>query len=185
MSNPVDYPSETAKYRNLTTPYCRGAGLDIASQGSPVVPWAWQLDLPHEEFSYYNGGGAPRGPIQLRGHAHALPVETESLDFVYSSHLLEDYPRERWPEIMKEWARPLKHMGYLIILVPERERWAAALARGQSPNCSHAGPEPVLGDMSAAAQATGCLEVVIEKLTDLWPEDYSILGVFRRKGLSL
>ena len=73
----------------------------------------------------------------------------------------------------------LKSGGYLIILVPERERWAAAIARGQSPNCSHAGPEPVLGEMSEAARKVNLI-VVEERLTDLWPEDYSILGVFQK-----
>lgn len=175
----ISYPSETSKYLALTVPYCKGCGLDIASQGSPVVPWAWQFDLPHAEFAHYNAGGSPRGPIQLRGHAHQLPVETGSLDFVYSSHLLEDYPRERWPEIMAEWSRPLKSGGYLIVLVPERERWAAAIARGQSPNCSHSGPEPIVGDMTVAAEKVG-LRVIEDRMTDLWPEDYSILGVFQK-----
>jgi SAM-dependent methyltransferase len=174
----LSYPSETSKYLSLTVPYCKGCGIDIASQGSPVVPWAWQLDLPPDEFAHYNAGGSLRGPIQLRGHAHALPVESGSLDFCYSSHLLEDYPQERWPEIMREWSRVLKSNGYLIILVPERERWNAAIARGQTPNCSHAGPEPLVGDMSKAATAVG-LRVVIDQMTDLWPADYSILGVFQ------
>jgi SAM-dependent methyltransferase len=174
-----NYPSETSKYLKLTTPYCKGCGLDIASQGSPVVPWAWQLDLPPAEFDHYNAGHAPRGPIQLRGRAESLPVETGSLDFVYSSHLMEDFPQEKWPEIMGEWSRVLKSGGYLIILVPERTRWAAALARGQSPNCSHSGPEPVEGDMTKAAEKIG-LKVIIDKMTDLWPEDYSILGVFQK-----
>jgi hypothetical protein len=50
--------SETSKYRHLTEPYCRdGAGrpltvLDVASQGDPVVTWAWQLDLPEAEFHH-------------------------------------------------------------------------------------------------------------------------------------
>jgi len=175
----ISYPSETSKYRHLTTPYCKGAVLDIGSQGSPVVPWAWSLDLPPDEFAYYNGGGSPRGPIQLRGHMDKLPIDSGSLDAVYCSHVLEDVPQERWPEIMTEWSRVLKSGGYLIILVPERERWEAAIARGQSPNCSHAGPEPLVGDMSKAAEQVG-LQVVIDQLTDLWPDDYSILGVFRR-----
>ncbi len=45
--------SETAKYRHLTAEYCfqndmPAVGVDIASQGDPVVPWAIQLDLPIE-----------------------------------------------------------------------------------------------------------------------------------------
>ena len=80
---------------------------------------------------------------------------------------------------MGEWARVVKSTGYLIILVPERTRWEAAIARGQSPNCSHAGPEPVVGDMSVAAEKIG-LRVIRDSMTDLWPEDYSIVGIFQK-----
>ena len=89
--------SETGKYRHLTSPHCLladgspGCGVDIASQGSVVVPWAISFDLPQDEFDYYNDHHAPKGPIHLRGHADKLPFESGSLDFVYASHILEDF----------------------------------------------------------------------------------------------
>lgn len=176
----LSYPSETAKYLHLTIPYCHGTVLDIGSQGSPVVAWAWQLDLPPEEFEHYNGGGKPRGPIQFHGHMDSLPwIQSGSLDCVYCSHVLEDVGQHKWPDVLREWMRVVKPGGHIVILVPERERWAAALARGQSPNCSHAGPEPQVGDMSKAALEVG-LEVIKDEMTDLWPEDYSILGIFKK-----
>ncbi len=178
--------SETSRYRHLTRPYCLlpngepGCGVDLASGGDPVVSWAWQLELPHDQYAYYNCNTPVRGPIQLRADAFTHRAsEADSLDWVYSSHLLEDKPRDQWPAIMAMWASMLKPGGLLILLVPERTRWEAALRRGQSPNCSHAGPEPAVGDMSIAAVAAG-LEVVEDRLTDLTPEDYTILGVFRR-----
>lgn len=177
--------SETNKYRQLTTKYCYradgqpGCGIDIASQGDPVVPWAWQLDLPVAEFSHYNSGHEPRGPIQLRANGiHHLAAEPGTLDFVYSSHLLEDNLEEDWDRILKLWSLMLKPGGYLIILVPERHLWANALKRGQSPNCSHK-YEPLVGDMSRHAKAIG-LEVIEERLTALDHQDYTIMGVFRK-----
>jgi SAM-dependent methyltransferase len=179
--------SETARYRHITRKYCLlpngepGCGVDLASGGDPVIPSAWQLELPHDQYDYYNAHTLIRGPVQLRADAFTHRAsEADSLDFCYVSHLLEDRPQEQWPGIFARWASMLKPGGYLIILVPERTRWEAALARGQSPNCSHAGPEPAVGDMSVAAIAAG-LEVVEDRLTNLDENDYTILGVFRRK----
>src|ERR1041384_5361907 len=89
--------SETEKYRPLTTPYCYsaheqpGCGVDIGSQGDPVVPWAMNFELPEDKFAWYNSNNKPHGPIQLSGDASQLPFNSDSLDFVYSSHLLEDF----------------------------------------------------------------------------------------------
>jgi SAM-dependent methyltransferase len=191
--------SETGKYRHLVAPYCfipnpdtnrfpppyfgervPGTVLDLASGGDPVVPWAFQLELPHEEYAYYNANTPVRGPIQIRANAFThRAVEHGSLDAVYASHLLEDKPPSEWQDIFALWSSFLKPGGYLIILVPERNLWAAALARGQSPNCSHAGPEPLVGDIGRHGAAVG-LEVVEDRLTALDPNDYTILTVLRR-----
>jgi SAM-dependent methyltransferase len=170
-----NYRSETEKYRELTTPYCKGCGIDIASGGDPVVPWAWQFDLPVSEFSHYNSGKV-LPCIPLRGRADKLPVENFSLDFVYSSHLLEDYLESQWNAVLIEWSRVIKPGGHLVILCPERKLWAAALIKGQTPNCSHK-YEPFLGDITRHANAIGGLIVKIEKLTNLFEGDYSILFV--------
>lgn len=181
----MNYRSETEKYRHLTKRYCYvdvlevpGCGLDIASQGDPVVPWAWQLDLPAGEFSTYNNGNPAQGPIQLRGHADRLPVEDRCLDFVYASHILEDFPEDQWPMIFAEWARPLKPGGYLIILIPDRALWVAACEAGQTPNDAHR-REGEVGLMTRFALAAGLI-VITDSLTNCFPGDYSILGVFRK-----
>lgn len=183
----MTFMSETSRYRSLTRKYCLrqdgepGCGVDLASGGDPVVPWAWQLELPHDRYAYYNAGHPVRGPIQLRADAftHAAS-EPESLDFVYSSHLLEDTAQSDWPRILGFWSSMLKPGGYLIILTPERNLWAAALARGQTPNCSHSGPEPLVGDVGNAGIAAG-LEVVEDRLTALDQNDYTILTVLRKR----
>ncbi len=182
--------SETARYRHLTAKYCwipsdgigikmPGCGVDLASQGDPVVSWAWQLDLPPAEFAFYNDNHEPRGPIQLRADAtQHRASEPETLDFVYASHLLEDVLEEDWDRVLSLWASMLKPGGHLILLVPERTLWAEAIAAGQTPNCSHK-YEPFVGDMSRHALAIG-LEVIEERLTECHPGDYTILGVFRK-----
>lgn len=182
----MSYPSETSKYRHLTRKYCfrsdgePGCGIDLASQGDPVVPWAWQLDLPHAEYMFYNDYHPIRSPVNLRTDAFGRFVEGNSLDFVYCSHLLEDRRYEDWPEIMRNWRLALKPGGNLIILCPERELWAQAIRRGQCPNCSHR-HEPLLGDLTRAGEAAGLITIE-ERLTNVFDADYSILYVGRNPG---
>lgn len=171
--------SETSKYRSLTTKYCftsdgkPGCVVDIASQGDPVVPWAWSLDLPPEKFAWYANGQPPAGPIQLRGDAAHLPIDNCSLDCLYSSHLLEDF--EHWEPVLREWVRVLKPGGKLVILVPDRGLWAAALAKGQPPNCEHR-HEAQVGELSTYAKLIG-VHVIEDRLTNLFDGDYTILFV--------
>jgi len=172
----MSYQSESSKYRHVFEKYCSGCGLDVGCQGEPAVPHAWGIDLPAFEFEAYNGGAAARGPIQLRGSATMIPAGTASLDFVISSHLLEDY--EDWMPPLKEWVRVLKTGGKLIVLIPDRERWAAALRNGQPPNDAHR-HEGRAGELSEYAERLG-LRVIEDRLTDLSAEDYSILFVAQK-----
>ena len=168
--------SETARYQHLTTRYCEGCGIDVGSQGSPVVPWAWQLDLPPAEYSIYNGGAQLPGTVQLRGRGESLPVETGSLDFVYSSHLLEDF--SDWKPLLSEWVRVLKPGGHLIILIPDKKLFAAAMARGQIGNPAHK-HEGRVGELTEYA-AKFRLELIEDRLTGCFENDYTILFVARK-----
>lgn len=178
--------SETSKYRHLTVPHCHredgqpGCGVDIASGGDPVVPWAWQLELLHDQYQWYNAGHGERGPIQLRGDAKHACSEHDSLDFVYASHILEDFVD--WEPILKEWVAMLKPgTGKLIILIPDKKLWNQAITKGQPPNCQHT-HEGRVGELTEYAEKIG-VEVICDQLTALTPEDYSILFVAKRKPL--
>lgn len=172
------FGSETEKYRHLTAPYCTGCGVDVASQGVAVVPWAMSFDLPQDELLHYSAGLQPKGPIPLRGHADRLPFFDASLDFVYSSHYLEDCLD--WLPTLSEWCRCVKVGGYLINLGPDKDLWAQAIANGQPPNCSHK-HEPVVGEMSAIfREYFGHFEVIKDELTNVVPGDYSIIFCARR-----
>jgi hypothetical protein len=174
----ASFGSETAKYRSITAPYCQGAGVDVASQGVPVVPWAISFDLPEAEFLRYSNGAQPKGPIHLRGYADKLPFETQSLDFLYSSHLLEDFLD--WLPILTEWTRCIRIGGNLIILIPDKTLWNAAIAAGQTPNCSHK-HEGRVGELTEIfAQYFGHFEIIKDELTNLAPGDYTIAFIAKR-----
>lgn len=174
MSDLAYEDSETAKYRHLTTPFCRGNGVDIGSGGDPVVPWAINMDLPNDDFAHYHSGHPPRKPIQFGGDAANLPFKDGVLDFVYSSHLLEDF--YDWDPILREWIRVLKPGGRLIILVPDKKLWADALARGQPPNCAHR-HESYPGEISKYVTRLSGMKVIRDSLTECFENDYSILFV--------
>ena len=164
--------SETAKYRNLTVKYCSGNGVDLGSGGNPVVPWAISVDLPRDEYASYNAGNSPEHSVHWRGDALNLPFKDGTLDFVYSSHLLEDFAD--WTPALREWTRVLKRGGNLVILMPDRALWAEALRRGQPPNCAHRKE----GEVGALTRETrGILKPIEDRLTDAYVNDYSILFV--------
>jgi SAM-dependent methyltransferase len=180
--NPASCSSETEKYRHITSQYCfldnghPGVGVDIASQGASVVPWAIGFDLPVDEFNIYCANHPAKGPIQLRGHADKLPFDNESLDFVYSSHLLEDYLD--WTPVLNEWSRVLRPNGYMIILVPDKQLWNMAIEKGQTPNCAHK-HESRVGELSEYAESLR-LSIVEDCLTDQFDGDYSVIFVGRK-----
>ncbi len=177
--------SESEKALEIYWPYLfwegkPAVGIDLASGGMPCVPWAINFDLPAEEFRIYTNGARPRTPLHFRGFADQnLPFESDSFAWVFSSHFIEDNAYDQWPRIFNEWARIVRHGGHLIVLAPDRERWNYAIRElCQPPNCSHC-YEPVVGDMSRVADSIG-LETVMDRLTDQYPNDYGIIGVFRK-----
>lgn len=170
--------TEAHKYLDLVRPYLKGCGVDIGSQGLPVIPEAMGIDLPEPLFTKYNGGNPPRGPIPIRcDGTKNLPFTDNSLDYVFSSHVLEDF--QYWGPVLKEWARVIKPGGYLVILIPDKQLWQEALNRGQLPNPAHK-HEGYAGELSTYAENLG-LHVVVDELTNWFPGDYSMLFVGRKQ----
>lgn len=108
-----------------------------------------------------------------------LPFKDGVLDYVYSSHLLEDF--SDWDPILIEWWRVLKHGGYLVIQVPDKVKFRAAVERGQPDNLDHkheARPGELTEYISRLFPTTS--QVVVDKLTAMWTEDYNILFVAKK-----
>ncbi len=106
--------SETSKCRPRLAPYCTGYGVDLGFGGDPITPQAIAVDLPQP----YTQVGAR--PVQLGGDATQLTWFADGvLDFVYSSHLLEDFVAVG--PVLAEWLRVLKPGGRLIIFCPDEQ----------------------------------------------------------------
>lgn len=168
-----DKVSETSKFRHEVLPYCAGDGLDLGSAGDPVVPTAIQVELPDNYCPLL----ADRYPPQLRGDACWLYWFNDGvMDFVYSSHLIEDLTREQQQTALREWSRVLKSGGYLIILAPESDRWNQALANGQPPNLAHQ-HELRVGELRSMLDANEW-EFIEDRIIG---DSYTILFVAKKK----
>lgn len=161
----------------MTTKFCLGNGVDIGSQNDPVVPWAISLDLPHDAYATYTSGLAPENSLQWRGDGRDLPFKDGVCDFVYSSHLIEDFLD--WEPLLKEWTRVLKPGGYLVILLPDKQLWNEAIAKGQPPNCAHK-HESYPGELTAHIHTVGDFHVICDNLTKAHPGDYNILFIAQK-----
>jgi predicted SAM-dependent methyltransferase len=129
-----DIVSETDTCRAELSRWCRGVGIDVGFGGSAITPTALTFDMPNP---YTRVGGDRQ---ILRGYADDLSMFCDgALDFIFSSHLLEDYYYAELAHlIIPEWRRVLRVGGYLITNCPDQQRFLAhCAATGQGTNEAH------------------------------------------------
>jgi ubiquinone/menaquinone biosynthesis C-methylase UbiE len=124
---------ETSNCRERLEKYCTGYGIDIGYGGDPIIPSAITMDLP---VPYTKKGDAP---LNLGGHASNLYWFTnECLDYVYSSHLLEDFFPDETFDILCEWLRVIKIGGNLVLYLPVEHKFKEHCKKtGQTYNPAH------------------------------------------------
>ncbi len=131
--------SETSKCRSRLAPFCTGYGLDLGFGGDAICEHAIRVDFPRP----YTFVG--HQPVQLGGDCTRLHwFRDETLDFVYSSHLLEDFVDTR--AVLAEWLRVLKPGGRLIIFCPDEQIYRRHCQKTGQPYNEH----HVHGDFSLA-----------------------------------
>lgn len=124
--------SETGKHRDWFLPYTQGYGMDVGFGGDPIVPHAICFDMPRP----YTSVGT--GVQHLGGDARRIPLKSDTLDWIYNSHLIEDFTYSDQIPLIKEWLRVLKPGGRLLIMAPDQQRFLAhCAATGQSINEAH------------------------------------------------
>lgn len=99
---------ETAKARDRLGVFCKGVGLDLGWGGDPISASAIKVDM--SDFPGTNIVGDASNLVWFQSGA---------LDFVYSSHLLEDF--EDIPTVLNEWFRVLKPEGVLVLYLPTEQ----------------------------------------------------------------
>lgn len=90
-----------------------------------------------EGWDHIDGGKYPH--IKSQNVAN-LPYETNSVDQIYASHLLEYFDRDEAIEVLKEWYRALKEGGTIRIAVPDFETIAKLYTDKKFPLKNFLGP---------------------------------------------
>lgn len=170
--------SETAACRDVLAPFCVGLGLDMGFGGSAIVPDAITFDMKNA----YTSVGSDKQI--MRGTASDLSMFCDdSLDYIYSSHLIEDWNYGDMALLLTEWRRVIKPGGLLITNCPDQQKFLAHVAAhfkktGQDiNNLSHKEPDFGLAKFMDVLMFVGKWEVV-----KVWPAEgvYSWYLVVRK-----
>jgi predicted SAM-dependent methyltransferase len=129
----MNYESETSRSKHLLEKYCVGIGMDVGYGGQKITESAWAFDMPQP---YTNVGGDAQ---QLRGDCRRFDfICDNALDYIYSSHVLEDFRYNELIDIIKEWRRILKPNGFIVTNCPNQQVFLAhCAATGQGTNDAH------------------------------------------------
>jgi SAM-dependent methyltransferase len=160
------YQSETSKCRARLAPHCTGYGLDLGFGGDPITRFAIRMDLP-SPYAYTGDD-----PVQLGGNAENLYWFRDGvLDFIYSSHLLEDYVDTE--AVLREWLRVLRPGGRLVIFCPDEQVYRKhCLATGQTYNIHHIHADFSLQKVKGHLDHIGGTKVIYEApLVDIYSWD--------------
>jgi|SRR5882757_1265643 len=112
--------SETALARPYLAKYCGGIGLDLGFGGDKITPNAISFDT---DPPYTRVGGDKQ---IMKGDCCNLSMFCDnSLDFIYQSHLAEDFEWQRLIPIISEWRRVIKPGGYLVNCNPDEAVYRA------------------------------------------------------------
>jgi len=124
--------SETSKVRHFILSYCTGYGCDIGFGGDKIKKDCVGIDYP----TPYTKVGADKVDIGVDLFKEKIPVPDNTFDYVYSSHLVEDF--EDTQAILMEHLRILKNGGNLVLAFPDQKKYELYCKKYYIPlNLSH------------------------------------------------
>ncbi len=107
--------SETAKVRHLVIEHCKGHGCDIGFGGDKIK----KENCDGIDYAKpYTKTGKDKVDIACDLFKEPIPVADSTYDYVYSSHLIEDFEDTR--KILTEFIRVLRNGGNLILVFPDQ-----------------------------------------------------------------
>jgi predicted SAM-dependent methyltransferase len=122
--------SETNICRTHLERYCLGIGLDLGCGDDLIVPWAIGVDT--RQLGYTSALGDVTALNKF--------FQSGSMDFVFSSHCLEDF--NDTVSVLRHWISMLRTGGYLVLYLPDQKRYMEhCKANGVLPNQNHKNPE--------------------------------------------
>src|SRR5574340_1320364 len=134
MSWYADAPqgNESAKIKYDIVPYTRGRGLDLGCGPFKTYPHFIGVDNGHhaEEF-----GWQFKPDVSIPDCVDLSLFSSESMDFVFSSHLLEHI--EDYKAALAEWWRVIRPGGHLVLYLPHKGLYPNIGQPGSNPDHKH------------------------------------------------
>lgn len=123
--------NEGAKIKWEIVQYTRGRGLELGCGIQKLYPHFIGVDNKKDEVLF----GHPINPdIKVESAERIDFFGSGSMDFVFSSHLLEHLESERVTGALKEWMRILKPKGYLTLYLPDEDEYPKVGENGANPD---------------------------------------------------
>lgn len=107
--------SETKHAREFVLSYCRGVGVDIGCGNDKINADAVGIDFEYPYENEKHSGGLTSADF-LGGWDEYFKGERKSLDYIYSSHLLEDY--EDAETVLRRWSLQVRVGGRIVLWLP-------------------------------------------------------------------
>ena len=168
-TDPCGNESEKCKYDIVQ--YTRGRGIDVGCGATKVFPHFIGVDSGKDTELF----GVEMKPDFVCEDATKLDfIESASLDFVFSSHLLEHI--ERPIDALKEWWRTLKVGGYLVLYLPHADLYPRMGQPGANPDHKH---DFVQADILKYMENVGGWDLKVNEVRS-GGNEYSFLQVFEK-----
>jgi ADP-heptose:LPS heptosyltransferase/predicted SAM-dependent methyltransferase len=167
--------NEGAKIKWEIVQYTRGRGLELGCSIQKLYPHFIGIDNRQDAKLF----GHPINPDIYVDTAERLEFfATGTLDFVFSSHLLEHIEPERVTGAVKDWMRIIKPGGYLVLYLPDEDEYPKIGEDGCNPDHKwNVNYERVITYM----RATGGWDLVdFQKRNQ--DREYSLFFVFQKKN---
>ena len=168
--------NESAKIKWELVPYTRGRGLDLGC--GPYKPFAHFIGVDNGHHAQMFGWQFK--PDLIVNTCEKLDlIATQSMDFVFSSHLLEHI--EDYRAALREWWRVVKPNGFLCLYLPHGDFYPNIGTTGANPDHKH--------DFRPAdiVEAMGDLKGwdLVEKQDRNEGNEYSFFMVFKKLGVNV
>lgn len=168
--------NESGKIRWELVPYTRGRGLDLGAGPYITFPHFIRLDNEADEALF---GRSARPDIRVDTCESLALFATASMDFVFSSHLLEHIDFAKVRAALNEWMRVIKKGGHLILYVPADDLYPKVGESGANPDHKwNVNTELVIQQMKLAW--SGWDLVKFERRDG--GQEYSLFFVFKKVG---
>lgn len=164
------YKPESQKIIWEVAEYLRGKGLDVGAGTFKVFPHVISVDNGHH--AAFNHVIKP--DVKVDDAVDLSIFGSQSMDFVYSSHLLEHI--EDYPRALKEWWRLVKQGGYMVLYLPDEDQYPKVGEEGANPD--HKWDVSYDKLIAAMADMRGWDLIDFQKRSA--DDEYSLLFVFKK-----